>query len=145
MGLSEHGLTYKQEKFCEKYVELNGNGTQAAIAAGYTPENAGITAAKNLKNSSIRQTLAEIAQEVGLSVRRVLGTVNQALDAEKPLVVNGDVHHTPDWQARLRASELGLKVHGLSDGDTHNNLNVFTPQGIGNFIDAYYQKENETK
>lgn len=140
--VADDELTFKQEKFVQKYVELDGNGTQAALAAGYSPNSAPFQASMNLKKPNIAQRLSDIANEVGLTARKALGTVNAALDASKALIVEREVTYEPDWNARLRASDLALKVHGLSDGPTNNTLNVFSPESMAQLAEAYYKKKS---
>ena len=49
----EQILKPKQRKFCEFYIELNYNGTAAAIAAGYKKESARQQASRLLTNVNI--------------------------------------------------------------------------------------------
>jgi phage terminase small subunit len=59
-------LTPKQERFCLKYVELDFNGTQAVLAAGYKC-NASVAkrlASENLTKPDISARIAVLRQEV---------------------------------------------------------------------------------
>lgn len=53
-------LTHKQEKFCQNYIITNGNGTQSAIAAGYSPNTAQVIASENLTKPLIIDRIAEL-------------------------------------------------------------------------------------
>ncbi len=132
------GLSIKHEIFAHKYIELEGNGTKAAIEAGLggTEGSAAVAASVILRRPKMVQRLVEIANEVGLTSRKALSTVKDALDASKALVVAEEVTYEPDWNARLRASDLALRVHGLADGTTQNNLNVYG--------DDFFEKLAET-
>jgi hypothetical protein len=55
------GLTPQQWAFCEAYVANGGNGTQAAITAGYGASSAHVRASKLLRLDKIQQALALIA------------------------------------------------------------------------------------
>jgi phage terminase small subunit len=46
-------LTPKQKAFCEYYAANGGNGTQAAIDAGYSENSAGQIGEQNLKKTEI--------------------------------------------------------------------------------------------
>jgi len=59
----KQNLTQKQETFCVKYFEL-GNGTEAAIQAGYNPRNARVIASQNLTKINIKVRIEELRQKV---------------------------------------------------------------------------------
>lgn len=52
------GLTAKQVVFVREYM-LDGNGTRSAIAAGYAPASAYVTASQLLRNPHVAKALAE--------------------------------------------------------------------------------------
>lgn len=73
------GLTLKQRKFAAEYVKRGGNGTQAALAAGYAkgkPEHAAVQASENLRKPKIRQHINSIARRWDISAERVLGRLD---------------------------------------------------------------------
>jgi phage terminase small subunit len=51
-------LTHKQKLFCAAYLANNGNGTQAAITAGYSKHTAAGAAGQNLRKPWIKQYIA---------------------------------------------------------------------------------------
>ena len=53
-------LTIKQEAFCQNYILTNGNGTQAAISAGYSTNTAQVIASENLTKPLIIARIAEL-------------------------------------------------------------------------------------
>lgn len=57
-------LNARQEMFVEYYIQLNQNGTQAAIAAGYSERSAGQIAHRLLKNAEISTRIRERTAEV---------------------------------------------------------------------------------
>lgn len=142
-------LTLKQKRFVQKYIELDGNGTQAAIAAGYASgeNSAHSIATENLRKPAIIETLAQASARAGLTLHRCAETVAAALDADKPLVVDGAVEKTPDWQSRLRASELGAKFLGaLKEGDTTNTMNLIcSPDGLAKLVSEYHKQKTLEK
>lgn len=50
-------ITPKQQRFIAEYLSNGGNGTKAAISAGYAPRSAGVTAHDLLKMEKIRKRL----------------------------------------------------------------------------------------
>jgi len=59
MGKLSSSLNYRQERFITEYVRLNGNGTQAAIAAGYATSGADVQAIRLLANDRIRSAIED--------------------------------------------------------------------------------------
>ena len=56
-------LTQKQEDFCRLYLEL-GNGTKAAMQAGYSPKTAEVIASENLLKPRIAERIDAMRQQV---------------------------------------------------------------------------------
>ena len=65
----------REERFVTLYVE-NPNGTQAAIAAGYAPKSAHVTASRLLKRAKIRDAIArrnaELMVELDFTPQRIV-------------------------------------------------------------------------
>lgn len=68
-------LTEKQKRFCEEYL-IDLNATQAAIRAGYSPENAKNIGSENLAKPDIRaridKAIAERSKRTGVTADRVV-------------------------------------------------------------------------
>jgi hypothetical protein len=83
------GLTPQQWAFCEAYVANGGNGTQAAITAGYGASSAHVRASKLLRLDKIQSSVESavtareeaVAEEEGLEAmrERIRGQIIQAL------------------------------------------------------------------
>lgn len=56
-------LTQKQETFCIKYFEL-GNGTEAAVIAGYSRKTAEVVASQNLRKLNVMERIKQLRQTV---------------------------------------------------------------------------------
>jgi hypothetical protein len=56
-------LTEMQAKFVEAYVENGGNGTQAAITAGYSQDCARVQAQQNLERPKIRLAVEQLRDQ----------------------------------------------------------------------------------
>lgn len=58
----KHGISPKERKFCAEYAN-DENGTRAAIAAGYAPKSAAVTACKLLKKANIQAELERLTEK----------------------------------------------------------------------------------
>lgn len=99
-------ITPKQQAFIQHYVSNGGNGTQAAIAAGYSPKGAAVMAHDLLKMEKIRKRLQpkrdEEKERLGLDADWIVSRLmKEAGDKE-----NSEA-------ARVRALELLGKVEGI--------------------------------
>lgn len=65
-------LTNKERKFVFKYIELNLNGNKAAIAAGYAPKSARVTASRLLTKANIKAAVEEYLTEQAMGANEVL-------------------------------------------------------------------------
>ena len=90
-------LTAKQDMFCREYLK-DLNATQAAIRAGYKPDNAYATGAENLKKPQIAQYIANLkakrAEEVRIDaawvLRQAVKVHERCMQAEKVTMSNGE-------------------------------------------------------
>ena len=56
-------LSKKQALFAVEYVRLKGNGTQAAIAAGYSEKTAATIAKENIRKPHIKKRIEELTEK----------------------------------------------------------------------------------
>ena len=74
-------LTAKQRAFIEELPKNQWNGTQAAIAAGYSEKSAGVMAHRLLKNPAIAKELdrrtAEIVERTDVEVGEVIAELRK--------------------------------------------------------------------
>ena len=82
-----NALTPKQRAFIEQLPLNQWNGTQAAIAAGYSAKSAGVMAHRLLKNPAIAKELdrrtAEIVEKTDVTIAEVIAELRQyAFDRE---------------------------------------------------------------
>lgn len=99
-----HGLTVNQRKFVTEYAK-DGNGTQAAIRAGYSAKGASVAAARLLKNDSVFKAIEGLHQKIQesgeLSAAKVLADIE---DVRIKAMESGG------YAAALKASELQGKA-----------------------------------
>ena len=122
-------LTPKQRLFVDYYIQLKGNGTQAALKAGYSPNTAYSIAMENLKKPQVQAAIhartAELENERTASTQEVLEFLASVLRGETTdeVVVNvgkGKGYTQPEkvkakvtTKDRLKAAELLGKVKGI--------------------------------
>lgn len=108
----QQGLTEKQKRFCEYYIE-NPNATDAAIRAGYAKKAAYATGAENLKKPQIQQYIQEVMKS--LQCERI-ASAEEVLEYLTG-VMRGDIKDQFDMDAsiqdRNRAAELLGKRYKL--------------------------------
>lgn len=123
----EKALTVKQEKFVDEYIKT-GNGTKAAIAAGYSAESARITSAKLLTNTNIlrevKKRMDEVRSNRTADLKECLEYLTSVLRGETKdvIVVNAgtgkgftkaeSIEVPTTTRDRLKAAEYIMKVHG---------------------------------
>ena len=100
------GLTLKQRKFAAEYVKT-GNGTKAALAAGYGNGNPGAAAARaseNVRKRKVRQHIERIARRWDISAERVLGRLDN---------LSAKAEEEGNFGAAVKAEELIGKSLGM--------------------------------
>lgn len=100
------GLTIKQDRFARHYV-TDGNGTQAAIKAGYSPIGAHVQSSENLRKPKVAAAIAALRKRQA-----------ERLDISREKIVN-DIAHlaeqsaaNDEYAAAIKANELILKAQG---------------------------------
>lgn len=86
-------LTPKQQRFVEEYL-IDLNATQAAIRAGYAPDNANVEGARLLANANIRAridiALAERSKRTGINAEIVIQELAKIARVNPIDVINPD-------------------------------------------------------
>ena len=94
-------LNEKQEKFAQNYI-LHRNATEAAKAAGYSPESAKNQGYRLLQNSEIKTRVEELESELTT-------TVDVISEVERQYSVAKEGKHT---NSELKSLELLSRVRG---------------------------------
>lgn len=121
-------MTPRQRKFCDEYL-ISGNGTDAAIKAGYSPKTAKQIATENLSKLDLRAyidaKLEEISSAKTANAKEVMEYLTSVMRGESTseiVVVEGvgdgcsearTMNKAPDEKERLKAAELIGKRYGL--------------------------------
>lgn len=130
----EKSVKPKAREFCERYLENGGNGTLAALEAGYGDSGtekgrhvAAQTASRLLRQDSVRAYLEgrtrEIYQQIGLSPERVASELWKLYQrsAEGHIILDKDGEETGVWAYDGKTAMGCLKALG-------EHLGMFKPQ-----------------
>lgn len=101
-------MTPKQKAFVRAYKTNGGNGTQAAISAGYSEKTAEVIATENLRKPIIKQALEEEEKKIQQRYEYTLDDMVRELDDVK---MKADSEN--NRQVQIRAIELKGKAFGL--------------------------------
>ncbi len=104
-------FTPKQQRFVEEYL-VDGNGTRAAIAAGYAKSGARTEAARLLANAHIAQFLAEKRAEQGerLSERTLVTKEWMSVRLAK---LFDRAYEADDTTGASKVGNLLARLHGM--------------------------------
>ena len=114
-------LNHKQKRFALEY-RVDGNATQAALRAGYSPATAHSQGHRLLKNAKIRALLdAKLEQALAKVEARgdsVLGELAHIgfVDPIGLFCVDGTLKHLEEMEPQLRRAIKSLKFTELFDG-----------------------------
>lgn len=112
-------LTKKQRAFIREYKVNGGNGTQAAIKAGYSEKTAQEMASENLSKPIIKEALAEHEKKMQEKYQYTLDDMVRELN--DALASSAEEHNR---SAQLKAIELKGKAFGLFVDRVEQNTNI---------------------
>lgn len=101
-------LTPKQKAFVREYKANGGNGTQAAIKAGYSEKTARKIASENVTKPDIKEALAQEEKKLQEKYEYTIDDMVRELDDVK---MKADAEQ--NRQAQIKAIELKGKAFGL--------------------------------
>ena len=101
-------LTPKQKAFVREYKKNGGNGTQAAIKAGYSENTADVIATENLRKPNIREALEIEEKKLQEKYEYTLDEMMRELNEVK---MKADIEK--NRQVEIKAIELKGKACGL--------------------------------
>ncbi len=132
-------LNAKQKAFCREYVKCY-NGTQAAIAAGYSQKTAAVQASRLLRNPAVLDYIKECQKEIikmaCITEEKVLNSLVEVLDrcmSSVPVM---------EWDY----SEHALVETGTYQFDSKGALNAIKLLGLHlGLFDKKREQNNENK
>ncbi|MCK9577625.1 MAG: terminase small subunit [Clostridia bacterium] len=139
--MEQYGLTYKQAKFVEYYY---GDGTAAALKAGYSKGSAGVAACLTLKMEKVKQALYE------RDLREKSKTIADRKERQE-FWTNIIRNECAPLLHRLRASELLGKSEGdflekneegFPNGTPHRPINIIFKTKDADILISSQKKQN---
>lgn len=118
-------LTPKQKAFVREYKANGGNGTQAAISAGYSEDSARAISCENLTKPYIQEAIAQEEKKLQEKYEYTIDDMVRELDDVK---MKADAEQ--NRQAQIKAIELKGKAFGLFVDKVENNIINTTPIDI---------------
>lgn len=118
-------LTPKQKAFVREYKANGGNGTQAAISAGYSEDSARAISCENLTKPYIQEAIAQEEKKMQEKYEYTIDDMVRELDDVK-LKADSEQNR----QAQIRAIELKGKAFGLFVDKVENNIINTSPIDI---------------
>ena len=118
-------LTPKQKAFVREYKKNGGNGTQAAINAGYSEESARAISCENLTKPYIQEALKQEEKKLQEKYEYTIDDMVRELDDVK---MKADAEQ--NRQAQIKSIELKGKAFGLFVDKVENNIINTTPIDI---------------
>lgn len=128
-GRKKNKLTAMQKRFVDEYI-ISGNATQAALAAGYSPNTAGKLAHKNMGKPQIKEYLAKRLRDAqsektatAQEIMEYLTSVVRGESRSEEIVVEGlgngvsearAFDKAPSENDRIKAAALLAKRFGLN-------------------------------
>lgn len=97
-------LTDKERAYCRYYVANGGNGTQAAISAGYAKASASVQSAKLQRKVTIRAEIEAVRAQMGAGNLHVLPSPGHGSGGQPPPPLEGQVLE-PSYPPRPRKDE----------------------------------------
>lgn len=116
---TNHGLTAKQDRFCEEYM-VDVNGKKAAIRSGYSENTADMQASRLLTNDKVIEKIKELriaqSQRTEITADRVLQEVYKIgfSDISKVMDKEGKLLPLSDWPAEMSAAISSIEVKEMS-------------------------------
>jgi len=130
-GEKAHQLNLRQQRFCLEYVK-DGNGTQAAIRAGYADKGAEVQAHHLLRNPKVLERIRterdRLDGALNLSVERVLREYMRIafLDPAQLYDAVGNLLPIKEMPADARRALSGIEVEEVYDFERGSKTQVAT-------------------
>ena len=152
-------LTDKQKRFCDEYL-IDGNATQAAIRAGYSPKTANEQGARLLANVSISEYIRarqkKTADKLSLTHERLAEEYARVAFSDVRRLYNedGSLKDPKDWDDDMAAAVAGVETIEERDPKT-KQLTGYTRKvklwsksaamaDVGKHL-GFFEKDNEQK
>lgn len=106
----KRGLTKPQQVFADNVLEVGKDQAAAMAYPDADEESHRKLASENLKHPEVLHSIGKLANEKGLTKISCVEAIKEGLSATRLFGKEGIEH--ADHSARLKAAEMGLKLHG---------------------------------
>lgn len=145
--MSEKRLTYKQKQFCYEYIINGGNGTKAAIKAGYSSTSASSSAYKLLEQDYIKDYIEKISDEALKSkelsceqiMSKLVDIINGNYTVIKKIKLDNQIYDV-EVEPTLTEITNAIKIYCNLKGFSNDNKDDFEPCV---FIDDLIDEEDD--
>ncbi len=149
-GTSKASAADKRKAFVEAYFANGGNGTQAAVTAGFAEKSAGVTAAKLLKDArvlaEIERRRTEICANLELSTERLMRETARIAFSDPRKIMNADgsikMPHELDEDTAAAVASFEISFDG---GIKYKFWPKNPAVDMGHKIKGSYEKDNRQK
>ena len=128
-------LNERQKRFVLEYLKNGGNGTEAAIAAGYSPRSAAVQASRLLNDDKVlaykRVCARQVFNALGITPAQIglelWGVYRKCLEAEPHMRWDTDAHAwVPDgtWMFDARGATRALELLGKMEGAFRERVEI---------------------
>ena len=131
--MSSRGLTEQQEQFCNAYVVNGGNGSAAAVAAGYSHKSRAAAAMQVLKLVHVQNRIKELTLEsmVHMTPKLLKHMAKLATQARSEQVRFAAMKDLLDRTGTRVATESTTYVRDVSMGDLIHRAQVLAQELSG--------------
>ena len=147
ISIKEKKLNYKQKQFCYEYIINGGNGTKAAIKAGYSSKSAGSTSYKLLEQEHIRAYIDEISSDVlkdkELSAEQIMSKLVDIINGNYTVIKKVKIENQiceVEVEPTLTEITNAIKIYCNLKGFSNENKDNFEPCV---FIDDLVDEEDD--
>lgn len=148
-GTSKAAADHRRRLFVDAYIANGGNGTQAALDAGFSEKTATAQASRLLRHVKVQQEItrrrAELEQQSGLTAERVLREIARIVyfDPRELFREDGSLKPTSEWTDDQAAAIASIEI---SDGKTRVKAwdkNAALEKAMKHL--GLYEKDNQQK
>lgn len=144
-GRGKKKLTPKRERFVAEVIKNGGNGTKAAIAAGYAESGAHQEAHRLLRNAEIQERIRRAKERAGITPEVVTGVLAQQLLGDVADVLDDEGRFDYKLAKKRRATgqiqKLKVKKRDLFNAqgeivgvETIHELELYSSQGAAKIL-----------
>lgn len=129
---------YRKKLFAKAFIEYEGNASEAykKVFKKADPKYATTYAHSFLRNNpDVKDDVAKQAQMIGLDTVYLNSRLKELCEAEKSIVVDGNIVKIEDNSTSLEAVKQGYKLHNIGNDGVHidnrtQSITISTPEQV---------------